>query len=94
MGDTVTFECVATGIPAPSITWFRNGSELNTTADPRVTISDPSDRENDGDIIQVNGTLTLVMTEDDDSGSYECNAMNDASPGEDTASFELIVQSM
>ena len=92
--DTATFQCVATGIPAPSITWFRNGTELDSS-DPRVTFNDPSgELTTDGQgemIFEVTRTLTLGMSEDEDSGSYECRASNDA--GEDWESFELVVQS-
>ena len=94
MGDVVTFQCVATGIPAPFITWFRNGTELSNS---RVTLNDPSgstDIDGDGEmILQTSRTLNLNMTENGDSGSYECRASNDATPGEDSESFEVIVQS-
>ena len=95
MGDVVTFQCVATGIPAPSITWFRNGTELSNS---RVTFGDLSEAisvvDNAGKIIfQTSRMLTLTMTEDDDSGSYECRASNNATNGSDTEPFELIVQS-
>ena len=96
--ETTTFQCVATGIPAPSITWFRNGTELSSTTDPRVTLNNPSDAvtvlDDAGDnILQVTCTLSLRMSEDGDSGSYECRASNEATPGEDRESFELVVQS-
>ena len=97
MGDVVTFQCVATGIPAPSITWFRNGTELSNS---RVTLSDLSEATNVADvddtremILQTSRTINLSMTEDGDSGSYECRASNDGTPGEDSESLELIVQS-
>ena len=94
MGDAVTFECVATGIPAPSITWFRNGTELSNS---HVTLNDPSESsamDGDGEmILQTSCTLNLSMAEDGDSGSYECRASNDATPREITESFEMIVQS-
>ena len=94
MGDAVTFQCVATGIPAPSITWFRNGTELSNS---RVTLGDPSESTTtNGDeemILQTTRTLNLSMTEDGDSGSYECRASNDATPGEISESLEVIVQS-
>ena len=94
--ETATFECVATGIPEPSITWLRNGTELDSSA-PRVTVNDPSDELTmDGEggmIFEITRTLTLNMSEDEDSGSYECRASNDATPGEDRESFELVVQS-
>ena len=95
MGGIVTFYCMASGIPPPSITWYRNGTELNAT---RVVINDPSDSttklNDDGEIITyyVNRTLTLRMSEDRDSGSYECSASNEAT-GDDRMTFELIVQS-
>ena len=94
MGDTVNFVCVATGIPAPSITWFRDGTELNGA---RVTINSPdvmSVLDGMGDTIyQSTRTLSLGMTEDGDSGGYECRASNAAMPGENQTSFDLIVQS-
>ena len=94
MGDVVTFQCVATGIPAPSITWFRIGMELSNS---RITLGDLSETTTtDGDgemILQTTRTLNLSMTEDGDSGSYECRASNNATPGNDSESLELIVQS-
>ena len=99
MTETAIFECVATGVPAPSITWFRNGTELSNRTDPRVTLYDPltpvSVLDNEGEmVLQVTRTLSLSMSEDEDSGSYECRASNDATPGEDRGSFVLVVQSM
>ena len=96
--DTVTFECSATGIPPPIITWLRNGMELNSTTDSRVTIGDPMDidlpRDNDGETVSmVTRTLNLINTTDGDSGMYSCMATNDADPGSDMMDFELIVQS-
>ena len=96
--ETATFQCVATGIPAPTITWFRNGTELSSTTDPRVTLNNPSDPvtvpDGAGDnILHVTRTLSLSMSEDGDSGSYECRASNDATPGGVRESFELVVQS-
>ena len=98
MSDTVTFECVATGIPAPSITWFRNGTELNSTINPRVTFDNPSTpmsaMDGAGEMIyEVTRTVSISMSVDGDSGIYECRASNDASPGMDAMEFELIVQS-
>ena len=91
--ETVTFECSATGIPGPSISWSRNGIELSG---PRVMIGDPIatnfSRGSDGEYVWlVNRTLELANTMDDDSGTYTCNATNSA--GENSQPFELIVQS-
>ena len=94
MGNNVTFQCVATGIPAPSITWFRSGTQLTG---PRVEVDDHSEvtvANIEGEaVMQISHNLTLSMTEDDDSGTYECRASNGAMPGEDAETFELIVQS-
>ena len=95
MGDPVTFQCVATGIPPPSITWFRNGTELSNIVNSRLAFNNPSDPILLADtmVYEVTRTLTLNMSEDGDSGGYECRASNDATPGLDTEPFELIVQS-
>ena len=95
--EMVIFECAATGIPAPSITWLRNGTELEES-NSRITFNEPSQNalmSTEGELIsvQVTRTLTLQMTEDGDSGSYECSVSNNATPGEDSSSFELVVQS-
>ena len=97
--DTVTFECLATGIPPPTITWLRNGMELNDTTNSRVTLGDPVEmdlpRDNDGETVSVvTRTLNLINTIDGDSGMYTCMANNDADPGSDTETFELIVQGL
>ena len=97
--DTVTFECSATGIPPPTITWLRNGMELNDTTNSRVTVGDSTEmnftRDNDGETVSVvTRTLNLVNTTDDDSGMYTCMATNDANPGSSTTDFELIVQGL
>ena len=95
--DTVTFECSATGIPSSTITWLRNGMELNATTESRVTVGNPMEidfpRANDGETVSVvTRTLNLINTTDDDSGMYTCMATNDADPNNDTETFEFIVQ--
>ena len=98
LGNMVTFFCEATGIPPPSITWYRNGTKLDSFINPRVTLSQNSGPlaliDNNGEtFFLVNRTLVLRMSEDGDSGIYECNAGNEATQGEDSMQFELVVQS-
>ena len=93
MGDSVTFECVAIGIPEPSITWYRHGVELNATATHISIISEGITRIYQGEVVpQITSRLTLNWTKDEDSGYYVCTANNTATPGEDRALFQLLVQ--
>ena len=98
LGDTATFQCVATGIPAPTITWFRGGVELNES-NSQVMLNAPSttmvmSTSITGEMVyEVTRTLTLSMSRDEDSGTYQCRTTNAAMPGMDTMDFELIVQS-
>ena len=96
-GNSVIFECTATGIPAPEITWLRDGVELNSTSDPRITFgaaSDPMDfsRDDGETVLEVTRNLTLANTVDEDSGSYVCMATNMV--GNDNDTFEVIIQGM
>ena len=96
-GNSLTFECTATGIPAPEITWLRDGVELNSISDPRINFgiaSRPIDvsRDDNETVLEVTCTLTLANAVDEDSGSYVCMATSIAGSGNDT--FEGIVQGM
>ena len=57
----VTLSCNATGNPAPSILWTKDGSAVNS---PRINLS------------LDNKQLTITNVSRDDSGDYQCVANN------------------
>ena len=61
-GDNVTFTCNATGNPAPTFNWTKDGSVL--TAGSRISLS--PDRKQ----------LTITNVTREDSGQYVCEATN------------------
>ena len=84
-GNTVTFVCVASGDPNPSISWNRGDTVLNN--DSRVTIYEDLVTENG--VTFVRSILELCSAEEADAGQYSCFAENIL--GNDTASFVLTV---
>ena len=97
--DSVTFNCSASGIPAPTISWLRvgqNGSATNID-DTRFSISQSQVDDNyelpdgRGTGFLVTSQLAISITQDEDSGQYQCLAENDV--GNTTREFELVVQS-
>ena len=96
----MTFVCSASGIPAPTITWFslvgNMPTELNKDDDNRVAMSDLLIDENyetldgRGTVFFVTSRLTFSRSDDSDSGTYSCQAENEF--GIATREFELIVQ--
>ena len=92
--DPVTFECTATGIPAPDIGF--NFSSIASRVQVSGVPSSPIEvaRMSDGEMVyQDTRTAVITSTVDSDSGVYECIAINDI-PGMDSEQFELIVQGM
>lgn len=86
----VVFQCIATGIPAPSISWFRVMDGIGTdNYNDNVTASDTEQLPSG--IFQVVQQVTFSTTEDVDSGEYLCTATNVL--GNDSAMFFLLVQS-
>ena len=76
----ITFDCTATGIPPPEISWWRGNDTLDGTTNSRVSLSDPRTEEistPNGTIYSVSRQLNLSNTMDSDSGDdYFCQASN------------------
>ena len=91
--EVAIFACTATGIPVPTISWYRNVTELS--GDSHITLSNhtaPSLVQGDGGMVYtVSRTLMLADTRDDDSDTYTCVADNVV--GNDSQEFEVDVQS-
>ena len=92
--DPLTFECIATGIPPPTIQWFRGGVLLSSG----VMLSEPSQTlvsapMGTGMIYQVERTLTFT-TAASDTGTYTCEAsnINEVQPTT-TQNYTIFVQS-
>ena len=74
--DPVTFVCTATGIPPPTIQWFRDGVLLSSG----VVLNEPSQTMvpatmGTGMIYQVERTVTF-NTAASDTDTYTCEASN------------------
>ena len=92
--DSATFVCVVVGIPAPSISFYQNGTLLDQSTDWRITLTDNSEPQDfqtaTGTVFLVSRNLTLDNTMDADSGTYTCVASSTAANV--TQEFDLIVQ--
>ena len=82
--DPVSFNCIVDSYPSSTITWLRNGAEVQT-AFHRVTFS----------IVQVDNrtqesTLTLLNTILEDTGTYTCSAVNSEGMANMTTELQVL----
>ena len=80
----VVFNCTVDSYPSSTITWLRNGAEVQA-APSRVTIS----------AVQVDNrtqesTLTLFNTTAEDTGTYTCSAVNSVGTGNMTTELQVL----
>jgi len=63
VGEPVFLECAANGVPSPSISWLKDGVNLDLDSGTRYSITG-------------NGSLTINQAELGDEGGYQCRAEN------------------
>ena len=94
---SITFTCIAGGIPQPLIQWFRGDLLLdpvvNTSLSPQFELGDANATIPLRAVSVVTRMLTLNNAMGSDSGTYTCEATNDAMNGIDRENFEVFVQS-
>ena len=65
IGQSVTFSCVLSGIPTPSVTWYHNGAHLSAGGVISISRNSPN--------ISVLSISSLAV---EDTGMYQCFASN------------------
>ncbi len=84
ISDQVTFNCSASGVPLPTISWYRDGSPLDPA---NFNISETTIGMDSVSSVLILGSLVLS-----DAGTYSCNASNEVS-GTDTRQFTFTIES-
>lgn len=64
VGDSASFTCIATGIPAPNITWYRSGKQVVGSRYEIIAVTANSSQ------------LTIKNVASSDYGYYECQAIS------------------
>ncbi|CAH1794891.1 unnamed protein product [Owenia fusiformis] len=78
-GDRIEIPCDTTGIPTPTITWYKNGKKVADLNEPRYTP-------------QPSGSLVITDAATEDSGMFQCFASNPAG-SVDGASWIRVISS-
>lgn len=87
---TVSFVCIATGDPLPTITWFKDSAPLNTDLDKRLEVRQTDTEGFDSFEHAVESVLTVYNAREDDAGYYRCKADNIAGETELSNYFQLL----
>ena len=82
-GRDVTFSCSAFGVPAPTISWRRDGAEFSPSSDSRVVLHSEVTTQVDymGPVYRTTRMLTFTNVTDSDTRNingmmYQCVAVN------------------
>ena len=65
-GENVTLECEIEGKPKPTVTWLKDGVEVKSLGDSRITASNKLDT----------WTLAITQLNRNDEANYTCQANN------------------
>lgn len=79
-GTNAVLDCMASGTPTPSVSWFFNSVPLPNAGNPRVQLA-PG-----------NNSLLISFVQASDEGGYLCRASNSA--GTESATIQLVVHGM
>ena len=103
--QNVTFSCCAFGVPAPTISWRRDGVEFSPSSDSRVVLHSKVTTQVDymGPMYRTTRMLTFTSVIDSDTRNingmmYQCVAVNtvggsgSVEEAEDVEDFTLFVQ--
>ena len=104
-GQNVTFSCSAFGVPAPSLSWRRDGVEFNSSSDSRVVLLPEVTSQVDymGPVYRTTRMLTFTNVMDNDTRNtpgdmYQCVVVNTVGGGSnvegsrDVENFTLFVR--
>ena len=104
-GQNVTFSCRAFGVPAPTISWRRDGAEFSPSSDSHVVLHSKVTTQVDymGPVYRTTRMLTFTNVTDSDTRNingmmYQCVAVNtvgdsgSVEESEDVEDFTLFVQ--
>ncbi|XP_037536631.1 hemicentin-2 [Nematolebias whitei] len=77
MGEELSLECRANGLPTPHISWLKDGVPLERSDTRHISVT------------QDGSTLTLMRPGPEDSGTYTCSAVSPA--GQESKIYTLVV---
>lgn len=85
-----TFQCQSSGIPSPTINWYRNGAVLSSSTDSRISLGVPNQQLQITGVYKVIRNITINSTEIFDAGFYSCVGENIY--GNSSSVFNVTVQ--
>lgn len=68
--DSVTLSCQYEGKPRPSVQWFKDGTQLEPSSSPRVTVTET------GNETSATSSLTIINLNRTDEAEYKCVVSN------------------